>query len=632
MDLEITWHLSMRVERPIEGCELSPHPYLKIKGGNLDNSARAKLLDSTPHRFTYQWCRSTRRQICENKSCPRGDTFDPVCWSRFALGGFGLQCTVCDKAGIPRHQTIFCSAECFKYAWKSHSMKHIVISQKLKRKSSDSNDKDDNPDNDLVETDDNNDETGGGTYIEGLPINDVIEIPNEEGREEWTPICHEKGYLPSTADVGCSLRIECKVINTQGDLIAAPVLVHTEPVLASPRAPPRGHLIPAVGGGVVGGASTGGNRFRVVSYNILAEVYATRQAYPYCDAWCLAWPYRRCLLLQELQESQADIICLQEVQADYYESQLLPAMTQLGYDGVYKQKTRESMGSYGKVDGCAVLWRSGKMGMVENYSIEFNECARRHAQQQEDDENEMSRLIHRLSKDNVAQIVVLDLAGPGKSSVSRARHGGSTTQLCVVNTHLYSNPKLADVKLWQTLTLLHEVEAFVAQRDIATVICGDFNSEPHSAVYQLLAHGMISSQHPDQENIGPHSVLPDSQHITHNLELASTMVTAVGEEPAFTNYTTGYVGTLDYIWYSPSRIRVLAVSALPEEMEILAKGEALPSPERPSDHLMVSCDLSLVASGGGGGSLFRGQARKSSMMSPGMTLHKSNMGVVRQNR
>ena len=52
-------------------------------------------------------------------------------------------------------------------------------------------------------------------------------------------------------------------------------------------------------------------RFRVVSYNVLAELYATRQAYPYADPWALQWAYRRKLILQELEEAQGDIVCLQ---------------------------------------------------------------------------------------------------------------------------------------------------------------------------------------------------------------------------------------------------------------------------------------------------------------------------------
>ena len=53
--------------------------------------------------------------------------------------------------------------------------------------------------------------------------------------------------------------------------------------------------------------------------------------------------------MQELLETQGDILCLQEVQADHYEQNLQPALAEMGYDGQYKQKTRESMGQHGKV-------------------------------------------------------------------------------------------------------------------------------------------------------------------------------------------------------------------------------------------------------------------------------------------
>jgi CCR4-NOT transcription complex subunit 6 len=55
------------------------------------------------------------------------------------------------------------------------------------------------------------------------------------------------------------------------------------------------------------------------------------------------------MLFQELEEAQGDIVCLQEVQADHYELHINPFMQELGYDGVYKQKSREGMGQYGKV-------------------------------------------------------------------------------------------------------------------------------------------------------------------------------------------------------------------------------------------------------------------------------------------
>ena len=108
-DIGIKYVISLRVERPIEKCELVPNAFLYIKGGNMDNQSRAKLMDANPHLFTYLWRRSPKMQICENLSCPRKDCFEPIHWCRTSLGGHTLQCAVCERAGVPRHESIFCS-------------------------------------------------------------------------------------------------------------------------------------------------------------------------------------------------------------------------------------------------------------------------------------------------------------------------------------------------------------------------------------------------------------------------------------------------------------------------------------------------------------------------------------------
>ena len=64
------------------------------------------------------------------------------------------------------------------------------------------------------------------------------------------------------------------------------------------------------------------------------------------------------------------------------------------------------------------------------------------------------------------------------------------------------------------------------------------------------------------------------------------METVLGEEPVYTNYTRGFRGTLDYIWYTPKRLRVTAGAALPEEQELqIVSGDGLPCTCYPSDHL-----------------------------------------------
>lgn len=413
-------------------------------------------------------------------------------------------------------------------------------------------------------------------------------IPNED----WPLICTEKSYVPTYEDVGCILRVEVRALAvSDGTVLAGPIVVVTEPVLSLPRPPPKRPLLT-----IAGSTSGGGTRFRVVSYNVLAELYATKQAYPYCNTWNLAWSYRKLIILQELEDSQGDIICLQEVQADHYEQHLYPFMQERGYDGMFKQKTRESMGQYGKIDGCATFWRRSKFMMVENYSVEFNECARHAATDLGLDESDGRRYINRLVKDNIAQIVVLEVISRTALRVTR-----NSNQVCVANTHLYSNHQRPDVKLWQAYALMRELEQFVLQRDIALIICGDLNSEPDSAVYEFIMEGGLSTHRPEFDTNDSIRVLPDLGNIVHSIELVSAMSTAMGSEPQFTNFTAKFRGTLDYICYTPSRLRVMAVSGIPDASELeMENGSGLPSACYASDHLMLCCDLAFAISGSGG--------------------------------
>ena len=188
--------------------------------------------------------------------------------------------------------------------------------------------------------------------------------------------------------------------------------------------------------------------FTLVTYNCLAEIYATSEVYPYCPAWALPWNYRRRNILRELVAYHADIMCLQvgrrprrhglaatapqlpapwllprrlsssaardpplppspgaqEVQADHYENFLEPELAKYNYAGLYKCKTREFMGQYGKMDGCAMFYRRDKFSILPGgaHDVEFNSIARmRHGNDK--------RLLNRLLRDNVAQIVAFEV-------------------------------------------------------------------------------------------------------------------------------------------------------------------------------------------------------------------------------
>jgi mRNA deadenylase 3'-5' endonuclease subunit Ccr4 len=202
--------------------------------------------------------------------------------------------------------------------------------------------------------------------------------------------------------------------------------------------------------------------------------------------------------------------------------------------------------------------------------------------------------MNRLSKDNIAQILVLE-------SLARTNNIKNVRNcICVVNTHLYSNHLKPDVKLWQTYNLIQEIQRFVSARDLSLIMCGDFNSEPESAVYEYITTGCVSSNdHPElYADVKQNSlqILPrDLKQIKHNIELSSVMSTVLQSEPSFTNYTSKFKGTLDYIFYSTSRIRVIAVTSIPAEEDIrLVSGEGLPSACYPSDHILLCTDVALL--------------------------------------
>lgn len=69
---------------------------------------------------------------------------------------------------------------------------------------------------------------------------------------------------------------------------------------------------------------------------------------------------------------------------------------------------------------------------------------------------------------------------------------------------------------------------------------------------------------------------------------------ADGLRTEFTNYVRGYSGALDYVWYEPTRLRVLREVPLPAKLEVES---FLPSQRFPSDHLSVRHSVSLMPYG-----------------------------------
>ena len=222
--------------------------------------------------------------------------------------------------------------------------------------------------------------------------------------------------------------------------------------------------------------------FKVFTYNILTEKYSS--GFDYCPKPFLDWSYRKQKLLNEIVSSDADIICLQEVEARQFKEYFQPALSNSGsYDGVHYLESRshdmteEERHLY---DGGAIFFKRDLFKLEEEKVIEFEPIALQRSQ--DEPRSDFSRM---LSKDNIAIIV-------------RLMHIPSGQKLIVGNVHLHWNPEFCDVKLVQSIMRSEELERYSLQHlNAAVILCGDFNSLPTSGVYEFLSKGTLSPDHPD---------------------------------------------------------------------------------------------------------------------------------------
>jgi len=309
----------------------------------------------------------------------------------------------------------------------------------------------------------------------------------------------------------------------------------------------------------------------VMSWNILAEMYASAQWHPQCPLDALHWPYRKRVIVDEIARHRPDFVCLQEL--DHFD-EIQNSTVTLGYTGLNRPRIRTP---FNTSDGCAIFYQSNKYRLVEQKDVLLDVAATT------DLVTKNFTAPNDFIKNNVAIFAVFERVQPNKNPVSPPV---AAKRFVVATTHLFWNPVQTQVKIVQAHFLLEELSKFLQERQIdAFVLTGDFNSLPGSGVYDYITKGRISNTHTDLTRFFP------SFDRSHQLRLSSAY-SSQGEP--LTNFTLKFNGCLDYIFYCPSSLQLTGVlEKQAEDDPALLAYRAAPNPLMPSDHTLILAEFTL---------------------------------------
>ncbi|POO03985.1 Endonuclease/exonuclease/phosphatase [Trema orientale] len=517
------------------------------------------LEDIPAHSFSFSWHRFLKRIAC-SVHCDKLAT---------------VQCACCARLNLQVEESYHCSTSCFLNEWKNHLERHLCAAETFNT-------------NDVQEARKTR-SCGSWSAV------DYEDAKRWKQEKEWMRVGSSKYYIPTMDDIGSILRLEYATVDSKGSLFFPISTIETKPVIVAPDSISRCIIQCPLNGQSFNpkGHSSTDLTFSVLSYNILADMYASMGRHSYCPTWALVWEYRRKKLLHEIIQYDADIICLQEVQDVHFENFFKPELTKCGYSVMYKKKT-QPIYSKGQstIDGCATFYRHKLFKEIMKYELEFGKTASKLVEALEP---HLRKDSYRLFKDNVALVAILETLNNERT------HDCFQSRICVANTHIFANIDCPDVKLFQVVKLVTGLEKIV-DCQIPLLICGDFNSLPSSDPHRFIVTGRcdpISNGVEDPCGIFNHLKLCHSIplvsayasfSVTLGVEEQQKKMNTEANEPQFTNFTPWFSGTLDYIFYTADSLRVEGLLELVDRESL---GAGIPSTLWPSDHIALMANFRL---------------------------------------
>lgn len=446
--------------------------------------------------------------------------------------------------------------------------------------------------------------------------------------EEGIKVSSELAYMPNEDDVNQVLKFTCVPSN---ETRQGPVYQATSSAIEmGPASCPFERRFAFTGARV-----SDPHKMRVVTYNILADLYADSDysrtvLFGHCPTHALSLDYRRQLILKELSGYNADIICLQEVDKKEFTKVYEPYFKLMeNCSGVYSPKGDQV------AEGVATFVCNDTFEIIESHRTILSELIeplkQDHSLSQtsdqttgaisEQDQEESSKVPEhpilndresQLAQDLLAKFNHFRDAIVKKESLRERftkRHTVLQTTLIknkklsneysiIANTHLYFAPDADHIRLLQGGVCVKYLEYMkeVYYKDLIVkshgpnndiklglILCGDMNSSPDCGLYQLLTQGYIPEDYSDWSSNTSERV--EGLSLSTHLRLLSAY-----EGLNYTNYTPLFNGCLDYIYFEKDKFHRYSVVPLPDHDEITKIG-GIPSDVFPSDHLSLIADL-----------------------------------------
>lgn len=287
---------------------------------------------------------------------------------------------------------------------------------------------------------------------------------------------------------------------------------------------------------------------RVAQFNILGRKMAGSMWFHYardflppsitkaCPDWyqsagyprCLLWHprdgpsrfYRLPVLLAEIRALKADILCL--VELDCFE-EIQSALGTEGYDAIFQRRP-------GKADGCGIFWRrealaaSGHCRLL-TYSVPAN--------------------------DRIAVAQALEHLATGQ-------------RFLVVSTHLHwdqqAGHQVAEAE--ELLAFAEEAASAAGADGRATIVCGDLNTTPGAAAYEVMCrHFQDAALQDDAAVYAPGSFTSLKPDVYYFARPRGSQYDSRAQDEW--HLQEGRQEVIDYIFYDPGAFELVAPIELP---------------------------------------------------------------------